>query len=93
MKLCTRCNYEYPLTTEYFYVARVSKRRIKEGWQSYCKACWKDINAAYRIAHRKETLKDRVELALKLLEYNSMDEAATAEAYNMLKEAVKDGVG
>lgn len=81
MKLCTRCNHEYPLTTEYFYVARASGKRIKDGWQSYCKPCWKEINAAYRKAHEKPRPID-------METWNTLDK----ETMDRIMELVKDGI-
>lgn len=57
-KFCSRCLNTYPLTTEYFYPARKIDRK-KVGWQSYCKLCWKDINATNK-QKRKEMRKDNI---------------------------------
>jgi hypothetical protein len=43
-KLCPRCKEEKLLTEENFYPARPRLGRKAQGWQSYCRPCWKHIN-------------------------------------------------
>lgn len=45
-KQCTKCWEFKPLTEEYWYKARPREGHKKEGWQSYCRDCWKEINRA-----------------------------------------------
>lgn len=45
-KICTKCGEEKELNTGNFYPARPREGHKKEGWQSYCKTCWTDINKA-----------------------------------------------
>ena len=52
-KLCPKCGEIKPLTEEFFYKARPRKNHPKESWQSFCKACWKLINALNK-ARRKD---------------------------------------
>lgn len=43
-KVCPKCGKEKTLTEDNFYLARPRMGHKKAGWQSYCKACWKQIN-------------------------------------------------
>lgn len=52
LRLCTRCNEKKEESEEYFYIARPSGPHKKSGWQSYCKECWKEINAANKLRRK-----------------------------------------
>lgn len=45
-KVCRKCGVIKPLTEEFFYRARPRKNHSKGGWQSFCRLCWKQINAS-----------------------------------------------
>ena len=42
-KHCPKCDRLYPLTDQYFY-RNNKKDRVKQGWQSNCKSCWREVN-------------------------------------------------
>lgn len=42
--ICPSCKVPKPRTEEYWYKARPREGHKKEGWQSYCRACWPTIN-------------------------------------------------
>lgn len=44
MRICPKCGEEKELSEEYFYLARPRVGHKKQGWQSYCRECWKIIN-------------------------------------------------
>lgn len=43
-KVCTKCGEAKLLTEANFYPARPRAGHKKQGWQSYCKSCWKIVN-------------------------------------------------
>ncbi len=43
LKYCKKCTKKKPATSEYWYIQRARKGH-KEGLQSNCKDCWKEIN-------------------------------------------------
>ena len=47
-KLCPRCGQEKELNEDNFYPARPRKNHKKAGWQSFCRLCWKSVNAEQR---------------------------------------------
>lgn len=53
-KICTKCNKEYPATSEYFYVCRTAK----DGLRSICKVCdkkrWAENSAKKQAEKQKE---------------------------------------
>jgi hypothetical protein len=53
-KRCSRCSMVYPLTIEYFYVARPHGKHKSSGWQSHCKNCWKSINKENKLRMKKK---------------------------------------
>lgn len=55
-KICPSCKGEKPLTETYWYKARPREGHKKEGWQSYCRLCWPEIN-------RRNKLKRKVSYA------------------------------
>jgi Zn-finger nucleic acid-binding protein len=56
VKTCTRCGSVWPLTGEYWYVARPRGNHKSQGWQSHCRECWKDINRLNKIARKAKKL-------------------------------------
>jgi len=44
-KRCNKCAVLKPATPEFFYVQR-ARDGHKEGWESHCRECWKEINKA-----------------------------------------------
>lgn len=44
-KICKRCGFGKPATPEFWYVQR-AREGHKEGLQSNCRLCWKEINKA-----------------------------------------------
>lgn len=59
LKLCKRCELEKPQTPEFWYVQRARDGHPKEGWQSNCRACWKEVNH-----ENKQNRKVRKELSV-----------------------------
>lgn len=45
-KVCTNCTHEKPLTEDYWYIARPREGHPSQGWQSFCRQCWRDKNKA-----------------------------------------------
>jgi len=41
-----------PLTEEYYYKARPRKNHKKESWQSFCRSCWKAVNAQNKLRRK-----------------------------------------
>ena len=52
LKKCATCKTEYPLNEENFYVARSRFAGKPDVWQSHCRKCWKDINAANKLRRK-----------------------------------------
>lgn len=48
-KKCPSCGEEKPLNEDNFYPARPRVGHKKQGWQSYCKDCWPQINKRNKI--------------------------------------------
>lgn len=53
MKICKRCGEGKPATEEFWYKARPRKGH-KEGWQSNCKICWKEVNKENKARIRRK---------------------------------------
>jgi hypothetical protein len=53
MRLCTKCGISKPQTEEFFYPFHPARYCPSEKhWQSYCKCCWVDINAANKLRRK-----------------------------------------
>jgi hypothetical protein len=49
LKHCPRCGLDKELSEDNFYPARARKNHPKAGWQSFCRICWKIVNAEQRL--------------------------------------------
>jgi hypothetical protein len=52
IRVCPKCSVAKPLSVDYFYIARPRGKHKTPGWQSYCKDCWKEINAENKMRRK-----------------------------------------
>jgi len=51
-RVCAKCGVEFPLTGDHWYPARSRRIGRPDGWQSYCRECWRGVNAENKLRRK-----------------------------------------